>query len=64
MSNLASLIGSSVNSSKGVVKIVTTEGNIKARNSDPLGSIALGSDTNKLYIYTGAGWYVINTNPA
>ena len=64
MSNLAGLIGSSVNSSKGVVKIVTTEGNIKIRSSDPLGSLALGSDTNKLYIYTGAGWYVINTSPA
>lgn len=64
MSNLASLIGSSVKSSKGVVKILATENIIKLRNSDPLGSIALGTDTNKLYIYTGAGWYVINTSPA
>jgi hypothetical protein len=64
MSDLASLIGSSVNSSKGVVKIVASEGIIKARNSDPLGSLALGTDTHKLYIYTGGGWYVINTSPA
>ena len=64
MSSLVSLIGSSVNSSKGVVKIVATENVIKARNIDPLGSLALGSDTNKLYIYTGAGWLVINTSPA
>jgi len=64
MSSLFSLIGSSVNSSKGVVKIVATENVIKARNIDPLGSLALGSDTNKLYIYTGAGWFVINTSPA
>ena len=64
MSSLVSLIGSSVNSSKGVVKIVATENVIKARSIDPLGSLALGSDTNKLYIYTGAGWLVINTSPA
>lgn len=64
MSSLVSLIGSSVNSSKGVVKIVAAENVIKARNSDPLGSLALGSDTNKLYIYTGAGWFVINTSLA
>ena len=64
MSDLASLIGGSVRSSKGVVKIVATEGIIKARTSDPLGSLALGTDTNKLYIYTGAGWLVINTSPA
>ena len=64
MSNLASFIGSSVNSSKGVVKIVATENVIKARSTDPLGSLALGSDTNKLYIFTGAGWFVINTNLA
>ena len=64
MSDLASLIGSSVNSSKGVVKIVATESVIKARSIDPLGSLALGSDTNKLYIYTGSGWLVINTSPA
>lgn len=64
MSSLVSLIGSSVNSSKGVVKIVATESVIKARSIDPLGSLALGSDTNKLYIYTGAGWLVINTSPA
>ena len=64
MSSLANLIGNSVNSSKGVVKIVATENVIKTRNTDPLGSLALGSDTNKLYIYTGAGWLVINTSPA
>lgn len=64
MSSLVSLIGSSVNSSKGVVKIVATENVIKQRTADPLGSLALGSDTNKLYIYTGSGWFVINTSPA
>ena len=64
LSNLASSIGSAVNSFKGLVKIIDTETNITARNSDPAGTLALGSDTDKLYIHLGSGsWVVINTNP-
>ena len=43
---------------------MATENVIKQRSVDPIGSLALGSDTNKLYIYTGAGWFVINTSLA
>lgn len=65
MSNLASSIGSAVNSMRGLVKIIDTENNIKSRSSDPAGSMALGSDTNKLYIHLGFGsWVVIDTSPA
>jgi len=58
LSNLASAIGSAVRSSteynRGLVKVVDTEANILARENDPIGSIALSSDTNKLYIYLGS----------
>ena len=64
MSNLASSIGSAVNSIRGLVKIIDTESKISARNSDPVGSLALGTDTNKLYVHLGSGsWVVINTTP-
>ena len=57
-SSLASAIGSAVRSStehnRGLVKVVDTEANILAREDDPVGSIALASDTNKLYIYLGS----------
>jgi len=39
---------------RGLVKVVDTEANILARENDPIGSIALASDTNKLYIYLGS----------
>jgi len=64
LSNLASSIGSAVNSIRGLVKIIDTESKISARNSDPVGSLALGTDTNKLYVHLGSGsWVVINTTP-
>lgn len=65
MSNLASAIGSGVRANKGLVRLVDTEDNIKNRSTDPTGSIALGSDTSKIYIHLGSGsWVVINTAPA
>ena len=65
MSSLASAIGGAVNLTKGVVKIVDTETVIKSRSNDPIGSMALGTDTDKLYIHIGSGsWVVVNTNPA
>lgn len=60
MSSLASAIGSAVKSitdhNKGLVRVVDTEANILARTGDPIGSVALASDTNKLYIYLGSAW--------
>ena len=54
-----------IESKKGLVRIIDTETNIKARSSDPKGSMALGTDTDKLYMHLGYGqWVVINTNPA
>jgi hypothetical protein len=54
-----------IESKKGLVRIIDTETNIKARNADPKGSMALGTDTDKLYIHKGSGyWLVIDTNPA
>ena len=57
-SHLASSIGSAVRQTvarnRGLVKVVDTEVNILARENDPIGSIALASDTNKLYIYLGS----------
>jgi len=58
LSNLASAIGSAVRVSnehnRGLVKVVDTEANILTRENDPIGSIALSSDTYKLYIYLGS----------
>lgn len=64
-SHLASSIGSAVRQTvarnRGLVKVVDTEENILARDSDPIGSIALASDTNKLYIYLGSSsWGAIS----
>ena len=60
LSNLASSIGSAVKNitehNKGLVRAVDTEANILARTGDPIGSVALASDTNKLYIYLGSAW--------
>ena len=64
MSNLASSIGSAVKSmtdyNRGLVKIIDLEQNILLRNSDPVGSIALASDSNKLLIYLGSSWGTIS----
>ena len=54
MSSLASAIGTSVRNNRGLVRVVDTEENILARTQDPVGSIALASDTNKLFIYLGS----------
>ena len=58
LSSLASAIGSAVKNitehNKGLVRVVDTEANILTRDSDPIGSVALASDTNKLYIYLGS----------
>ena len=54
-----------VESKKGLVRIIDTETNIKARSGDPKGSMALGTDTDKLYMHLGYGqWVVVNTTPA
>ena len=64
MSSLASSIGASVKNitdyNKGLVRIVDSEANIIARESDPIGSIALASDSNKLLIYLGSSWGTIS----
>lgn len=62
--HLASSIGSAVRQTvarnRGLVKVVDTEENILARDSDPIGSIALASDSNKLLIYLGSSWGTIS----
>lgn len=63
-SHLASSIGSAVRQTvarnRGLVKVVDTEANILTRDSDPVGSIALASDSNKLLIYLGSSWGAIS----
>ena len=50
---------------KTPARIIDTETNIKARSSDPKGSMALGTDTDKLYMHLGPGsWVVVNTTDA
>ena len=67
--SLTAEIGTAVrlvtDSKKGLVRVIDTEAVIKARSDDPAGSIALGTDTDKLYVHLGSGsWVVINTTPA
>ena len=64
--NILEQIGTSVKNHvqdhKGKIKIVDTEGNIKNRSSDDTGTMALGSDTEDLYIYMGSGnWVKLET---
>jgi len=64
--NILSFIGTSVRNHvathKGVVRIIDTKTNIIARSSDPIGTTALATDTNDLYIHTGGGtWKKITT---
>ncbi len=50
---------------KGKIKIVDTEENIKDRSSDDTGTLALGSDTDDLYIHIGGGsWVKVSTTAA
>ena len=54
-----------IESKKGLVRIIDTEAQIKSRSGDPTGSMALGTDTDKLYMHLGSGsWVVVNTTPA
>jgi len=54
-----------IESKKGLVRIIDTEAQIKSRSGDPAGSMALGTDTDKLYMHLGSGsWVVVNTTPA
>jgi hypothetical protein len=47
---------------KGKIKIVDTESNITSRSSDDAGTMALGSDTEDLYIHMGSGnWVKLET---
>ena len=65
VANIGTAVRLIVESKKGIVRVVDTETNIKNRSSDPIGALALGSDTDKLYIHKGSGnWLVVNTNPA
>jgi len=43
---------------KGVIKIIDSETNILARDSDDVGTVALGTDTDDIYIHTGSGVWV------
>lgn len=65
VANIGTAVRLMIESKKGLVRIVDTETNIKNRTNDPIGALALGSDTDKLYIHKGSGyWLVIDTNPA
>lgn len=65
VADIGSAVRLIVESKKGLVRIIDTETNIKSRSSDPKGSLALGMDTDKLYMHLGYGqWVVINTTPA
>ena len=64
--NILSFIGTSVKNHvaahKGVVRITDTVTNITSRSSDPIGTIALATDTNDLYVHLGSGsWGKITT---
>ncbi len=60
--NILSQIGTDVKNHvqdhKGKLKIVDTETNILARSSDDIGTMALGTDTDDVYIYVGSGTWV------
>tara|TARA_Y100001963_G_C6646668_1_gene383640 strand:- start:538 stop:747 length:210 start_codon:yes stop_codon:yes gene_type:complete len=52
-----------INDNKGLVKVVDSETNILARTSDASGTLAFGTDTNKLYIHISSGtWRAISTD--
>ena len=64
--NILSFIGTSIKNHvaahKGVVRITDTKTNITSRTSDPIGTIALATDTEDLLIHIGAGtWVKIQT---
>ena len=60
--NILSQIGTDVKNHvqdhKGKLKIVDTETNILGRSSDDIGTMALGTDTDDIYIYIGSGAWV------
>jgi hypothetical protein len=60
--NILSQIGTDVKNHvqdhKGKLKIVDTETNILGRSSDDIGTMALGTDTDDIYIHIGSGAWV------
>ena len=65
VANIGTAVRLLIEAKKGLVRIIDTETNIKARSSDPKGSMALGTDTDKLYMHLGPGsWVVVNTTDA
>lgn len=60
--NILSFIGTSVKNhvaaNKGVARIVDIKSSITSRSSDPIGTIALATDTSDLYIHIGGGSWV------
>ena len=58
MTSIGTLVKNHVADNKGVAKIVDTESNITSRSSDPIGTIAFGTDTDDIYIHTGSGTWV------
>lgn len=58
LSALGTHVKNHVAASKGIARIVDTESNITARSTDPAGTLALGTDTNCLYIHTGGGTWM------
>ena len=65
VANIGTAVRLMVESKKGLVRIIDTEAQIKSRSEDPVGCMALGTDTDKLYMHLGSGsWVVVNTTPA
>lgn len=60
--NILSQIGTDVKNHvqdhKGKLKIVDTETNILGRSSDDVGTMALATDTDDIYIHIGSGTWV------
>ena len=60
--NILSQIGTDVKNHvqdhKGKLKIIDTETNILGRSSDDVGTMALGTDTDDVYIHIGSGTWV------
>ena len=60
--NILSQIGTDVKNHvqdhKGKLKIVDTETNILGRSSDDIGTMALATDTDNIYIHIGSGAWV------
>ena len=60
LETLGTLVKSFVESKQGVIRIVDTESNIVALDSETAGTLAYASDTEKLLIHTGSGtWKTI-----